>query len=152
LGVHQLVNAVSSYASLNLNLNWEISSENIKKGFSILDWPGRFKKIQKEPLIVPNGVYNFSSAIALKETLEDYVRFERLFLICGMMKDKDSYSFLNTLEPLVNSFHFLPLPRPKTKNLRNCEKVSKIKENPYIFTRIFNLLLKMCIEKSHPKI
>ncbi|MGB9857378.1 MAG: bifunctional folylpolyglutamate synthase/dihydrofolate synthase [Dictyoglomaceae bacterium] len=151
LGAHQLVNAVSSYTSLNLNLCWNISPENIKKGFSTVNWPGRFEIIQKEPLVVLDGAHNLSSAIALKETLEDYVRFERLFLICGMMKDKDSYSFLNTLEPLVNSFHFLPLPSPRTKKPEELGENVKDKGKPIYFYKDFQSAFEDTYKKASPQ-
>ncbi|MCX7845434.1 MAG: Mur ligase family protein, partial [Dictyoglomaceae bacterium] len=150
LGAHQLVNAVCCYASLSLNLFWEVSSEDLKRGFSSVNWPGRFEIVKKEPLVVLDGAHNISSAIALRETLEDYVKFERLFLICGMMKDKDSYSFLNTLEPLVYSFHFLPLPSPRTKNPEDLGENVKDKGKPIYFYKDFPSTFEDVYKKASP--
>ncbi|MCS7201725.1 MAG: bifunctional folylpolyglutamate synthase/dihydrofolate synthase [Dictyoglomus sp.] len=150
LGAHQLVNAVCCYASLSLNLFWEISSEDLRRGFSSVSWPGRFEIVKNEPLVVLDGAHNISSAIALRETLEDYVKFERLFLICGMMKDKDSYSFLNTLEPLVYSFHFLPLPSSRTRNPEDLGENVKDRGKPIYFYKDFPSTFEDVYKRASP--
>lgn len=150
LGAHQLVNAVCSYASLALNLNWDISSQDFKKGFSSVNWAGRFEIVRKDPLVILDGAHNVSSAIAIRETLEDYIKFERLFLICGMMKDKDSYSFLNTLEPLVYSFHFLPLPSLRTRDPRELGENVKDKGKNIYFYKDFPSAFEDAHKKASP--
>ncbi|MEN2984432.1 MAG: folylpolyglutamate synthase/dihydrofolate synthase family protein [Dictyoglomaceae bacterium] len=150
LGAHQLVNAVCCYASLSLNLFWEISSEDLRRGLSSVSWPGRFEIVKNEPLVILDGAHNISSAIALRETLEDYVKFERLFLICGMMKDKDSYSFLNTLEPLVYSFHFLPLPSSRTRNPEDLGENVKDKGKPIYFYKDFPSTFEDVYKRASP--
>jgi dihydrofolate synthase/folylpolyglutamate synthase len=151
LGGHQLVNALSAYVSLNLNISWNISYEDLKRGFSRVNWKGRFEVIQKEPLVILDGAHNVSSAIALKETLEDYVIFDKLFLICGMMRDKDSYAFLRTLEPLVYSFHFTPLPSSRTKKPEELGENVKDKNKPIYYYENFPKAFEDVYKKASPQ-
>ncbi|HOJ92441.1 MAG TPA: folylpolyglutamate synthase/dihydrofolate synthase family protein [Dictyoglomaceae bacterium] len=132
LGQHQIINAVTAYAALRMsNLNLNLSA--IKQGFSKVEWKGRFEIIQEKPLIVIDGAHNVSSAIALKETLQDYVNFKHLFLICGMMKDKDAQGFISTLDPLVFSFHFVPLPSPRTRSPKELAEMVNKDKPTYIY-------------------
>jgi len=151
LGEHQLVNAVCAFSALNLNLKWYISLEDYKKGFSEVEWHGRFEVVQKDPLVIIDGAHNLSSAIALRETLEDYVRYKRLFLICGMMKDKDAYAFLNTLEPLVHSFHFLPLPSSRTRDANELAGLLNNREKPVFTYKDFPSAFEDVYKKASPE-
>jgi dihydrofolate synthase/folylpolyglutamate synthase len=118
LGNHQIINAVTAYGVfevLKSKYFINIDNESIKKGFSKVEWRGRFQILKENPMIVLDGAHNISSAKALKDTVTEYTKYDRLFLICGMMKDKDTLGFVSTLDPLVYSYHFVPLPSNRTR-------------------------------------
>lgn len=117
LGEHQIVNAVTAYGAIDLlGSTLNIDSNVVKKGLAKTEWRGRFQIVSKKPLIVIDGAHNVDAALALRNTIENYVKFERLFLICGLMKDKDANNFLYTLDPLVYSYNFVPLQSHRTRS------------------------------------
>ncbi|MCX7720331.1 bifunctional folylpolyglutamate synthase/dihydrofolate synthase [Dictyoglomus thermophilum] len=127
LGEHQIVNAVTAYGAIYVLKNrLNIDNEVVKKGFENVQWRGRFQIINKNPLIVVDGAHNVDSAMALKNTLESYVNFDRLFLICGIMKDKDAEKFLKILDPLVYSYNFIPLPSHRTRTPEELANIVKV--------------------------
>ena len=117
LGEHQIVNAITAFGAIYLLRDkLSIDYETVREGFKKVQWRGRFQIVSKSPLTIIDGAHNVESAIALRDTLKNYVNFNRLFLICGLMKDKDAEGFLKILNPLVHSYNFVPLSSHRTRS------------------------------------
>lgn len=119
LGKHQIINAVTAYGAIDILKNEDkidVGHDLIKKGLAKTEWRGRFQIISRKPLTILDGAHNVDSAMALRDTIKSYINFERLFLICGLMKDKDAHSFLNILDPIVYSYNFVPLQSHRTRS------------------------------------
>ncbi len=103
LGYHQVVNAATSYAILDLLKKSfpEISEEAIKKGFRETSWPGRFEVVSMEPIIVVDSAHNRDSALKLRIALEDYFPGQPVTLIFGASSDKDISGMFTELLPRV---------------------------------------------------
>lgn len=104
LGRHQITNASLAIAvSEVISPDIKIKEEAIRKGLEEVRWEARLEIIAKNPTIVLDGAHNVGAAYALRRTLEEVFlpEHERLFLIIGMMKDKDIRGFLRTLAPLA---------------------------------------------------
>jgi len=104
LGYHQVVNAsLSVAASEIISPQIEIREEAIRKGLKETRWEGRLDVISENPTILLDGAHNEAGAQALRRALEDIFlpRHDSLFLMVGMMKDKDIKGFLKVLAPLA---------------------------------------------------
>jgi dihydrofolate synthase/folylpolyglutamate synthase len=103
LGYHQVVNAATSYAILDVlqQQGVEISEEMIRKGFRNISWPGRFDVISMDPVIVVDSAHNRDSALKLRIALEDYFPGQSVMLIFGASADKDIAGMLAELLPRI---------------------------------------------------
>jgi dihydrofolate synthase/folylpolyglutamate synthase len=113
LGAHQLANAATAYATLQVarQQGIKINEKNIHEGFSRAFWPGRFEIVQHTPPVILDCAHNRDSAAKLCLTLEEYYPEKSVVLIFGASEDKDIQGMLDELMPkvtdliTVKSFH-----------------------------------------------
>jgi dihydrofolate synthase/folylpolyglutamate synthase len=103
LGQHQIENAVTAYAALNvLNASGiEVSAEAIRKGFAATVWPGRFEILHRQPPVVLDCAHNRDSAHRLRQALDDIFPGWPIVLVFGASEDKDVAAMFNELLPRV---------------------------------------------------
>lgn len=104
LGSHQIVNASLAVAAVEvISSKIKIKEEAIRKGLKGARWEGRLEVISENPTILLDGAHNEAAAQALRRALEEVflTRHNKLFLIVGMMKDKDIRGFFKVLAPLA---------------------------------------------------
>lgn len=104
LGDHQLVNAATAVAALEVlsGHGFNISKDNIARGFAGINWPGRFQIIGQNPLIVLDGAHNTDSAQKLCHSIEHYLHFKKVVLVIGVSADKDISGIVTGLAPIVD--------------------------------------------------
>jgi len=105
LGRHQLVNAVTALGAIEILKEkcFKIKDEAIYEGLANIHWPGRLEIVGRDPLIVLDCAHNPAGAKALGDALSDEpFPFSRLFLVLGMMGDKDCKSLISELAPLAD--------------------------------------------------
>lgn len=113
LGAHQMVNAVTAYAALEIftQQGFPINQIAIKRGFARAFWPGRFEIVQHSPPVILDCAHNRDSALKLRQTLNEYYLGKPVILVFGASEDKDIQGMLSELMPLVKeliavkSFH-----------------------------------------------
>jgi dihydrofolate synthase/folylpolyglutamate synthase len=113
LGAHQLANAATAYAALQVAQQRGIKTnkKSIQEGFSSAFWPGRFEIVQHTPPVILDCAHNRDSAEKLCLTLEEYYPEKSVVLIFGASEDKDIHGMLDELMPkvtdliTVRSFH-----------------------------------------------
>ncbi len=91
VGAHQVMNclvAVNSLFKLN-EQGMDITEDNIIKGIEKVKWPGRMELMIKEPRFVIDGAHNIDGIRYLKENLKDYYEYEKLYILVGILSDKD---------------------------------------------------------------
>lgn len=99
LGSYQLENAATAVAALEVlaEKGFNISSASIIAGLARVKWPGRFQILSRYPLLVADGAHNSYSARKLKESLEQYLEFDRAILVIGASFDKDIAGIVSEL-------------------------------------------------------
>lgn len=91
VGDHQLRNAATALMTLEVlrqNYATVLDVEQIVQGLQQAHWPGRLEKMGEHPQIVLDGAHNPDGIQALASALSLY-SYDRLFLLIGMMKDKE---------------------------------------------------------------
>jgi len=83
---------------LNNYYNLKIKNNTINKGLLKAKWPGRLQFIKKNILV--DCAHNLDGVKALYKELKK-LKYNRLFLIIGILKDKDYKSMLRLLTPLA---------------------------------------------------
>jgi dihydrofolate synthase/folylpolyglutamate synthase len=113
LGAHQVANAATAYAALQVarQQGIKINEKSIHEGFSRVFWPGRFEIVQLTPPVILDCAHNRDSAAKLCLTLQEYYPEKSVVLIFGASEDKDIQGMLDELMPkvtdliTVKSFH-----------------------------------------------
>lgn len=104
LGAYQIMNASLSIATTEI-INNEIKMEEkaVREGLRDTIWEARLEIIGRNPTILLDGAHNEGAAQYLRKALEKIFlpEHDRLFLIVGLMKDKDIRKFLSVLAPLA---------------------------------------------------
>jgi dihydrofolate synthase/folylpolyglutamate synthase len=103
-GRYQQVNAAAALCAAELlnGLGFVLSDQALRTGIDSARWPGRMEIIGTEPRFLLDGAHNAAGASALAESLED-VPHGRLFLVMGVMDDKDAEGMLDPLLPLAET-------------------------------------------------
>ncbi|MFU0784165.1 MAG: Folylpolyglutamate synthase/Dihydropteroate synthase [Thermoanaerobacterium thermosaccharolyticum] len=100
IGKHQIYNASLAVMAVEKLKQYgiNISEDVIRRGLSKTKWPGRIEVISRSPLIVIDGAHNPQGMTVLKDALNLFT-YDRLILVIGMLKDKDTDSMLKLIVP-----------------------------------------------------
>lgn len=105
MGKHQVMNASLTISACEvISSGIKIQEDAIRKGLEEARWEARLEIISRNPTILLDGAHNEGAAQALRRALEEIFlpEYDRLFLVVGMMKDKDIKGFLRVLAPLAS--------------------------------------------------
>jgi dihydrofolate synthase/folylpolyglutamate synthase len=104
LGEHQMVNAATAVAALEViaDSGFDISKENVARGFEKVSWPGRFQILSRRPLLVVDGGHNIGAARSLAQSIKQYLDYKRAILVMGTSQDKDVAGLVAELAPLFD--------------------------------------------------
>jgi dihydrofolate synthase/folylpolyglutamate synthase len=121
-GIHQHVNAGTALACIENLKDFEINESAIRRGLTTVSWPGRLQKISHGPLknILPNkfelwidGGHNEAAGQALSHVAKTWSD-KPLYLIFGMIKSKDIYTFLKPLQPYTKQLKAINIPNEES--------------------------------------
>jgi dihydrofolate synthase/folylpolyglutamate synthase len=98
------VNAAAALCAAELlnSFGFVLSDQALRTGIDSAHWPGRMETLGKAPRFLLDGAHNAAGASALAESLAD-VPHGRLFLVMGVMGDKDAEGMLDPLLPLAET-------------------------------------------------
>ncbi|MCL4458508.1 MAG: bifunctional folylpolyglutamate synthase/dihydrofolate synthase [Chloroflexi bacterium] len=101
LGRHQLVNATTAVAALELLREYGLTIDalSIRQGLRQVIWPGRLEVVSWRPLLVLDGAHNADSAEKLLAALQEGLHYKRLILILGTSAGKDIPGIIRALAP-----------------------------------------------------
>lgn len=105
MGAHQLQNAATALMTLEVlqhHYATVIEAGHIEQGLKKVTWPGRIEKVSERPIILFDGAHNEDGMKVLVETLKHNFSYNRLFVMIGMMRDKDAEQMLSLLLPLAD--------------------------------------------------
>jgi len=95
LGSYQPENACHVLRALEMlsERGYTFSETAVREGLSEVRWPARFEIISRDPLILFDGGHNPEGVDRAVESIRLYFGDQKVFLLCGVMKDKD-YSYM----------------------------------------------------------
>jgi dihydrofolate synthase/folylpolyglutamate synthase len=111
-GPHQIENAATSIAALrHANRGWA-RDDAVERGLRTVEWPARLQRLTKGPLVALapkasevwlDGGHNPHAAVAVARAMADFEERapKPLYLICGMLKTKDSAGFFAPFKGLA---------------------------------------------------
>ncbi len=120
-GLHQVANAATALAVLERLEGFSFTRDEIVAGLSAVSWPARLQKLSQGELsrtlpthteIWLDGGHNEAAGARLSESFTAWNDENPLplFMICGMMANKDQGAFLSHFQPLVDKAVMVDIP------------------------------------------
>lgn len=108
LGKHQIINlslAIKALEELQ-RLNYiNIEINKLYKGVKSVKWKGRLEVLKKNPYIVIDGAHNIAGIEFLKSNIEEYFKYKKLYLILGILADKNVEEMVKVIAPLATEVY-----------------------------------------------
>jgi dihydrofolate synthase/folylpolyglutamate synthase len=121
-GEHQYENAATAIACIQQLPQFNISNEHIKQGISNAIWQARLQHLTTHPYLqlLPanaelwlDGGHNPQGGEVLGAWLAQRAKTHAIYIICGMMKGKDSKEFLRHLAAHTTTLYGVAIPEEK---------------------------------------
>lgn len=106
LGRHQIINGASAIGVIDLlrKQGYDIPECKVKAGLESVIWRGRLEILQKSPMVVLDCAHNHQAIKTLKTAIQDLFKYNKLWLVIGIMKDKNIPEMIKELAPAVDQF------------------------------------------------
>ena len=110
-GLYQPKNAAAVLTAVDIlrDGGLDIPEDALLRGLLSARWPARFEVISSDPLIIFDGAHNPEGISAAVESIGHYFGDERVYLLSGVLRDKD-YSFIASKVSEVASRAFTLTP------------------------------------------
>lgn len=108
LGEHQILNlslAIKAIELLEKNRKVNISKEILEKSLEDVCWNGRLEVMKKSPLVVLDGAHNIQGITTLKQNIEKYFKYKNIYLILGILADKDVEEMIKVITPMAKEVY-----------------------------------------------
>ena len=126
LGPHQVRNAAVALASLELlaDKGFDFTEMDIREGLKNVSWPGRAEVFSGSPDVMLDGAHNPDAASVLADLLAQ-MDYKRLYLVLGIMADKDIPRIMAPLLPRATGVFLTRPDYDRASSLENLSKAAK---------------------------
>ncbi len=121
LGEHQILNlsvALNAIETLLEGENIIINKELIEKSLDDVKWIGRLETLKKNPMVVIDGAHNIDGIKALRKNVEKYFKYNKLYLLLGILADKQVKEMVKEITPIAEKVYALT---PHSDRAELCE-------------------------------
>ena len=122
-------NALAAYFHTQQNVNKSIIKQGFRNVITNSGYHGRFEIIGRKPLMILDVAHNPEGIKDLNSNLE-YLNYKRLFIVFGMMKDKDYGKCIRMLEQIDAD---IILTRPDYERAAAAEELYAEAKNKFRF-------------------
>ena len=145
LGDFQLSNITTAIAAARILDQFKISNTHIKKAITKIQIEGRLQNIKHGKLrkyvtrnnqIIVDGAHNPMAAHAVKKYIKSLNKDKKVFLILGMMENKEHREFIKILKNSIQSITALDIPN-QINSIKK-EKLKKIAQSLNIMSKTEN--------------
>jgi dihydrofolate synthase/folylpolyglutamate synthase len=113
-GANQLLNAAGVLAALEaVKAALPISAQDVRRGFSLVDLPGRFQVLAGRPAVILDVAHNPHAAAHLARNLQSMGFYRLTYAVFGMLADKDIDAVIAHLKGVVDHWICCSLPGPR---------------------------------------
>ena len=127
-----------------------ISDKDIVSGINEAYWPGRFEKVNDEPLVYMDGAHNPNGAEGLKETILHYFKDKKFTFVMGIFKDKDYKQVVEIMAPLAQKIYtFTPVNERGLSGEELKNKISAVNSNVWYCESLQEALERAITDKDN---
>lgn len=156
LGEHQILNlavALKAIEVLNSNGVTKISREIIENSLKIVKWKGRLEVLKSNPLVVIDGAHNIQGISKLRTNIEKYFIYDDIYLILGILADKDVEEMARTIAPIAKKVYAVTPNSNRAELAEDLKKeVLKYNSNCEAFENYEEAYLKAMNDSTHSDI
>ena len=126
-GEHQVKNMTSVIECCEfLKSDFNISTENIKKGISATFLPARVEVMSKKPLVILDGGHNEDGARVFYNAVKHYLKPSgKVYVLAGMMADKAVEDSLKNIMCSADCFVCVTPDNPRAMKAKELAEISK---------------------------
>jgi dihydrofolate synthase/folylpolyglutamate synthase len=127
-GAFQITNATMALGALEAmqESGYRVREASIYNGLAKVRWPGRLELLQTVPQILLDGAHNPAAAGVLKVCLEEEFDYRRLYMVMGVMEDKEVAVIVSELAPLAD---MLIAVSPHNPRAMSAQLIAEIAQN-----------------------
>lgn len=132
LGEHQSINlaiAIKAIETLSERGYITLQRDKIEKSLESVEWKGRLEILNNKPLVVIDAAHNIQGIKMLKDNLNKYFNYKNLYLILGILADKEVEEMVKVITPLAKKV-FAVTPHSDRAELAEDLKEEILKYNP----------------------
>ncbi|MBR5452736.1 MAG: bifunctional folylpolyglutamate synthase/dihydrofolate synthase, partial [Clostridia bacterium] len=104
-----------------------ITDESVKAGLASVRWPARFEIIHKSPYVILDGAHNPHGIRAAVESIEQYFNGEKIYLVTGVMADKDYRELADIVSPVTEKVFTVTPDNPRALSAEELTQVFREK-------------------------
>ena len=114
-GLYQPMNAACVLTAIPLlrKRGLRIPPKAVKEGLRETVWEGRFETLCRDPLVIFDGSHNPEGIASASESIRTYFPDRKVFLLSGVMKDKDYQGIADMLSPFAEKVFTLRPDNPR---------------------------------------
>jgi dihydrofolate synthase/folylpolyglutamate synthase len=127
-GSYQIANATVALGALEAwgETGHRVEEGSIYKGLAKVRWPGRLELVQTSPQILLDGAHNPAAARAVKACLEEEFDYRGLYMVMGIMQDKEVSVIVSELAPLAD---MVIASSPHNPRAMSAQRIAEIARN-----------------------
>ena len=119
-GANQLLNASGVLAALEaVKAALPVSAQDVRRGFSRVELPGRFQVLPGRPAVILDVAHNPHAAAHLVRNLQSMGFFRLTYAVFGMLSDKDIDAVIGHMKGAVDHWICCSLPGPRGSSARD---------------------------------
>ncbi|MDT3698496.1 MAG: folylpolyglutamate synthase/dihydrofolate synthase family protein [Thermincola sp.] len=123
VGEHQVLNACTALAAIEAlgSSGVFIDEQTVRQGLAGASWPARLEMVSTSPRVLLDGAHNMHGALSLSKALKDVFSYQDLFLVFGMLGDKEREKVVAELAPLAKA---VVVTKPNSPRAGDWEKIA----------------------------
>lgn len=151
LGKHQIINlslAISALEELQ-KLNYiKINFDKLYKAVKSVKWKGRLEVLRKNPYIVIDGAHNIAGIEFLKRNIEEYFKYKNIYLILGILTDKNVEEMVKIIAPLATEVYTVTANSVRATNANELKEVVLKYNSSCIAFDDYNKAINLSLSKA----
>jgi folylpolyglutamate synthase/dihydrofolate synthase len=110
LGEHQIINlgvVLNAIEALFEIENITLDKNIVEKSLEDVKWIGRLEVLGRKPTILIDGAHNIDAIKALKNNVEKYFKYNKIYLLLGILADKQVKEMIEEITPMAEKVYAL---------------------------------------------
>ncbi|MDB1941831.1 bifunctional folylpolyglutamate synthase/dihydrofolate synthase [Clostridium tertium] len=152
LGKHQIINlslAIKALEELE-KLNYiKVNINKLYKGVKNVKWKGRLEVLKEDPFIVIDGAHNIAGIEFLKSNIEEYFKYKNLYLILGILADKNVEEMVKIIAPVATEVYTVTANSIRAASANELKEVVLEYNNNCIAFDDYDKAIKLSLSKAN---